>query len=337
MPILCNYYITYRCNAKCTFCDIWQQPSNYANKEDVFKNLTDLKRLNVKFIDFTGGEPLLHRELPEFLDYAKHLGFITSVTTNTLLYPKRANNLVKKIDLLHFSLDSIDPEKHNEIRGVRCYDKLLESIDVARSLKEYPDILFTVQPSNYREIPEVYDKICRPNKLALIINPIFDYGTIVSEKETNEMYSFIKRFARKTGVYLNSAFIKLRKNGGNDINNPLCKAVSEVVVISPDNELILPCYHASQKKLPIDGLLYELRQSDIVKEEMKMEGRYAFCQGCTVNCYFEPSFARSLNRYMLASIPPKVRYGSYKLIRQKLLFRLMSSRLKRKRETSLYK
>ncbi len=337
MPILCNYYVTYRCNAECSFCDIWRTPSGLAKIEDVAANLKDLKRLNVRFVDFTGGEPLLHPRLPDFLDIAKSLGFITSVTTNALLYPKRSRDLAKKVDLLHFSLDSIHPEKHDEIRGVPCFDKLLESIDIARSLKEYPDILFTVQASNYTEIPDVYEQICKPNKLALIINPIFDYGSVISEKETDEMFKFISRFARKHGVYLNSAFIKLRKNGGNDIKNPLCKAVSEVVVISPDNELILPCYHDAQKKLPINQSLYELRQSDEIKAEIKMEGRYSFCQGCTVNCYFEPSFARSMNRYTLASIPPKVRYGSYKLFRQKLLFRIMSSRIKRMRGTISHK
>ena len=34
-PILCNYYVTYRCNAKCGFCDIWERPSPYAQPEVV--------------------------------------------------------------------------------------------------------------------------------------------------------------------------------------------------------------------------------------------------------------------------------------------------------------
>ncbi len=25
-PVLCNYYLTYRCNASCSFCDIWEKP-----------------------------------------------------------------------------------------------------------------------------------------------------------------------------------------------------------------------------------------------------------------------------------------------------------------------
>ena len=87
-PVLCNYYVTYRCNAKCSFCDIWEKPSPYITLESVSSNLPALKKLGVKVIDFTGGEPLLHRQMPEILQMAKEMGFITTLTTNALLYPK---------------------------------------------------------------------------------------------------------------------------------------------------------------------------------------------------------------------------------------------------------
>ncbi len=35
---------------------------------------------------------------------------------------------------------------------------------------------------------------------------------------------------------------------------------------------------------------------------MKNEGRFDFCQGCTVNCYFEPSFAFPTNLYAISSL-----------------------------------
>ena len=38
------------------------------------QNLRDLKRLGVRVVDFTGGEPLLHRQLPDLLREAKQLG-----------------------------------------------------------------------------------------------------------------------------------------------------------------------------------------------------------------------------------------------------------------------
>ena len=48
-----------------------------------------------------------------------------------------------------------------------------------------------------------------------------------------------------------------------------------------------------------------------------MEGRFDFCKGCTVNCYFEPSFAFPTNLYAVASLTSKIKYGYNKLIKQK--------------------
>jgi len=87
--------------------------------------------LGVKVIDFTGGEPLLHRQLPELLAMAKELGFITTITTNTLLYPKRATQLAGLVDMLHFSLDAWEADLHNEMRGVNCYNSVMHSIEIA--------------------------------------------------------------------------------------------------------------------------------------------------------------------------------------------------------------
>ena len=70
-----------------------------------------------------------------------NLGFITTVTTNSLLYPKKAKPLAGLIDMLHFSLDSFDQEQHDTMRGVACYESVLSSIDIALELGERPDIL----------------------------------------------------------------------------------------------------------------------------------------------------------------------------------------------------
>jgi MoaA/NifB/PqqE/SkfB family radical SAM enzyme len=326
MPILCNYYLTYRCNAECGFCDIWQQPSPFVALADARQNLADMKRLGVKFIDFTGGEPLMHPEIIEILSMAKRMGFINSVTTNTLLYPKLAQDLVGKIDLLHFSLDSAKKELHDASRGVKCYDKLLHSIDVAKSLGEHPDILFTVSEQNYLELDAVYDNISFKNDLVLLLNPIFQYGTFFKAADSEKMFDHTLKFSKKPLVYMNPSFIQLRRDGGNHIEKPICKAVSEVIVISPSNELILPCYHFGHKKIPIDGKLYEIRKSQMIADEIKLEGRHKFCEGCTVNCYMEPSIATSLNRYMVKSLPSKVKYNYYKLFKHHLLARNIKQR-----------
>lgn len=317
-PILCNYYVTYRCNAKCGFCDIWEQPSPMISLEDAEQNLDDLKRLGVRIIDFTGGEPLLHTHLADFLSMAKDRGFITTVTTNGLLYPKRAKELAGKIDMLHFSIDSSRGDEHDASRGVRCFDKLMESIDIALSLGEHPDLLFTVTNDNVHRLDEIYAEISYPNRLILIINPLFEYNALGSQLADEVMNKMVD-YGKRPYTYLNDAFISLRRKGGNDPDDPVCKAVSTCVVISPFNELVLPCYHYGLERMPIEDNLYDLWQSDTVAEHRAQEGRHEVCRNCTINCYFEPSFSVSPgSRYFWESLPSKMRYSWTKFVVQRL-------------------
>lgn len=312
-PVLCNYYITYRCNATCSFCDIWEKPSPYITIQNFRENLRDLKKLGVKVIDFTGGEPLLHRELDVLLAEAKKAGMITTVTTNCLLYPKYAERLKRKIDMLHFSLDSPDEEEHNQSRGVKCFDKVLDSIKIAKANGERPDILFTVFEQNVDKIERVWKEITQPNNLVLILNPVFDYNSVQTGGSlSEESLKKLLWWGKQKNVYLNEAFISLRQNGGNHVDNPVCKAASTTLVISPENKLILPCYHLGTKDFTINNNLYELYQSTEVQEIVALEGKLKECEGCVINCYMQPSFAVEINKYFWKALPSTLKYNYIK-------------------------
>lgn len=320
MLLLCNYYVTYRCNAFCEFCDFANHHkfanTGFAKLEDFYSNVKQLAKLGVKFIDLTGGEPLLHKDIAAMAEYARSLKMQTSITTNCLLYPKFAEKLAGKINLLHFSIDSPDEEEHNRIRGVKCFDKIFESIKIAKSLGEFPDLLFTATNENYFKLPRVYE-IAKKYDVALIVNPVFSYFGNPGLKK--EALDFLEEFVKgKIDVYMNPSFIELRRMGGNDKSNPLCKAVSRTIVISPNNEIILPCYHFGDKKIKIDRPIAEIIKSDEYQFYKKMEGRFDFCHGCELNCYFEPSFALPVNSLSIKSYGSKFKYAYIKLIKQKI-------------------
>jgi MoaA/NifB/PqqE/SkfB family radical SAM enzyme len=309
-PILCNYYVTYRCNATCSFCDIWEKPSPYVTIESAAQNMRDLKRLGVKVIDFTGGEPLLHRDIDALLRMAKDLGMITTLTTNAMLYPKWSERLKGLVDMLHFSLDSPDKEEHDTLRGVACFDFVMESIKIATSLRERPDIIFTVFDHNIHLIKRMYEEICLPNNLILILNPSFEYnqvdiGSSLKEKDLAEL----AYWAKKKNIYINEAFIQLRLDGGNHIADPICKAASSTLVISPENKLILPCYHLGSDAFDINNNLFELYHSKEVKAIIEQEGKLEPCEGCTINCYMQPSFVVEINKYWFKALPSTLKYS----------------------------
>jgi MoaA/NifB/PqqE/SkfB family radical SAM enzyme len=308
-PILCNYYLTYRCNSQCLFCEIWQNPQYKhlpdATPENVISNLAVLRKIGIRFVDFTGGEPLLYAELPEVLKYAQKSGFYTSITTNCMLYKKRAESLRGLVHFLHFSLDGMEPEIHNLLRGTQNFNQVMESIQLAKKLNERPDILFTVTEQNYLQLYKLW-KFCKSNQLMLIVNPVFSYGRIKIMPDS--LLTYLEQFQNKPFIYINRALHYFRKNGGNKINNPRCKAVSSTITISPDNKVLVPCFHQKLKGISIEPDLIAVLNSPEYQNYQKKEGRFSFCDGCSINCYFDPSFTQQIDIYFLLSIISKAKY-----------------------------
>ncbi len=312
-PTLVHYYVTNICNARCEFCSIWKnRDPNFATPDQVRQNLTDAKRAGAGFVDFTGGEPTLNKDLPELLSIAKSLGFITSVTTNTLLFPKMVKDLSGKIDLLHFSLDADTAELHDKIRGIKSYQKTLDAIPLAIENGLYPDLLFTYTNENIDHFQGVWE-IARKYKLMLILDPVFAMDE--HELLAPDTHEKAKKLAKLPGVYLNKAHLKFRENGANDINNPRCHSVESTIVIMNDNTLVTPCYHHEETRLPIDGKLWDILQSDQYSKLRDMQGRYDFCKGCHINCYMDPSYNYQFDHLFLKSISSKWKYASTKYLK----------------------
>ncbi len=300
-PLVANYYLTYRCNARCHFCNIWAlEPPQEADFATIQHNLQDLKRLGVKYVDFTGGEPLLRADVGEIYTEAKRLGFTTSMTTNTILYPKRAKEIQGIVDFLNFSLDGADADTHDHSRGVKIFDTLVESVELALSLGEYPVLNHTVTAQNYDRLEEIAD-LAKKLGVRVWLNPAFTaYDHYNSKKNpTGAIAQAIETAAKKfNNLGYNKAAIALIEAGGNDTKNPRCKAVDAVIAISPDDKLLLPCYHFAQEGVAINGNLYDLyRESEKVEEYRQSQGKLSVCEGCTVWCYLIPSFFMGIDKY----------------------------------------
>ncbi len=326
-PILLHYYITNRCNARCLFCDIWKTTSKTdANATDVVRNLADARRAGCRFVDFTGGEPLLHPDLPLFCSEARRLGYITSVTTNCITFPARAGALAGLVDLLHFSLDADNEALHNRLRGADSYGKVLESIPIALANGLVPDLLFTYTNDNIDAFEGVYG-LARKNRLMVILDPVFSLdGKDIVARAT---HARSRAYAARPGVYLNAALLDLRFQGGNGaFGRNFCRAVSSTVVVLPDNTLALPCYHHANATIPIGISLSRALEGNRRRDAAREQGLYAFCKGCHINCYFDPSFTSPINSFFFKSLKAKGSYAitKYFIYKRKFPFRLFAGK-----------
>ena len=291
MPSICNYYVTLRCNQRCIFCNIPHTNNGTPDKEpqleQIASNIRDLRRLGVKLLDITGGEPLLYRHLIPMLRMAKESRLITTITTNGMLYPKFAKDLLGKVDALLFSIDSTDPKEHDRIRAMESFDLVVKALRVARKLKQPLYISHVVTNESYAKVDEMV-RFAKQEGAILYLNPCFSF--FGNEGLNPEKAIGLNRYFGQAGVLVDKAQLRLIASGGNDPENPVCRAVSSTVVISPENQLWLPCYHFKQEALSIDNNLYDLYTTHPAVQKAKaMEGRMDFCKGCTVYCYMRNS------------------------------------------------
>jgi MoaA/NifB/PqqE/SkfB family radical SAM enzyme len=302
-PLLSNYYLTYKCNSRCTYCDIPIKPENIPIKETapeiIIENLAALKRLGVKVVDFTGGEPLLYKHIVKVLRAAKEMGFIVSLANTGTLYQRIAKDLVGLVDDLKFSLSTIDAGEYKKERGIDGFSKVIESIKLAKSLGEQPSIISTATPQSIGGMEEVI-RLAQELGIIMYLQPVFDYCD--NETLQKEGIEEIKRLSKFDNVDVNWAFMEFYLDGGNQKDKPRCRAVSAVVVVSPDDHLLLPCYHMHDERVKIThengrSNLDELWHSGHVQDKRKKEGTWDFCQGCTIWCYFEPSFYWPPDKY----------------------------------------
>ncbi|MDO5576276.1 MAG: radical SAM protein [Fibrobacter sp.] len=326
-PLLLHYYITNRCNSRCSFCDIWNEsPKVDAKSDEVVQNLRHARKAGCKFVDFTGGEPLLHEDLPFFLSEARKLKFITSVTTNCILFPRVAPKISGLVDLLHFSIDADTPYLHNKIRGVSSFAAVMQSIEIAHQFNLTPDLLFTYTDENIDAFEGVYD-LARRKRLMLILDPVFELSG--KDNVSPETHKKALHYASKTGVYLNRAHQNLRSMGGNNIAHPQCKAVSSTIVILPDNKLAFPCYHHRKEQICLNNDLNFMVKSSVRKDFIKKQGTFNFCQGCHINCYFDPSYTFLRNKLFFNSLFSKLEYAWTKYILYGHVKTLIKSRYKK--------
>src|ERR1035441_9107990 len=84
-----NFHLIKQCNMRCKFCfatfnDIPRLtlPKGHLKEPETRLLLKQLKYYGFTKINFARGEPLIHPHIVDHINFAKSLGFITSIVTN---------------------------------------------------------------------------------------------------------------------------------------------------------------------------------------------------------------------------------------------------------------
>ncbi|MEZ4370183.1 MAG: radical SAM protein [Polyangiaceae bacterium] len=166
MPVI---PITSACNLDCPICYTVNknEDAHMLSREAFAKILEHLKAQHdeLDIINFTGGEPTLHPELPEFLRMSREAG-IRRLTVSTnglkLLKEEYVEELAKVDARIVLSLDTYDDAIDKQLLGATTTKSKLKVLD----LLETHDVTTTILPAvaaglNDRDVPQLFEEVLK--------------------------------------------------------------------------------------------------------------------------------------------------------------------------------
>ncbi len=130
VPLLVGFNITFRCNLRCAYCASPTLEVPEMDTDQVLRTVDDFYALGMRWITFSGGEPLLRKDLGTIIGHVKDKGIVTFISTNGWLIPKRIGELLRA-DRFTISLDGGE-RVHDAVRGKNAFAKALAGADAAR-------------------------------------------------------------------------------------------------------------------------------------------------------------------------------------------------------------
>jgi Fe-coproporphyrin III synthase len=151
MPILI-LNVHSHCNCRCIMCDIWKRETQEQIRvADLERHRASLRKLGVRQVVLSGGEPLLHSDLGALCGFFRqeHI-HLTLLTTGLLLF-KRAHEVSAWFDDVIVSIDG-PREIHDAIRRVHgAFDLITKGVAAIRAQQPNMPIACrtTVQKANH--------------------------------------------------------------------------------------------------------------------------------------------------------------------------------------------
>ncbi len=197
--------ITNRCNLRCLHCYASANVDvDELKTEECFEIIDKLAKFRVPLILFSGGEPLLRKDIFEIAEYAKKSGIKCVLSTNGTLID---DDLVHNLEVFNYvgvSLDGIGAV-NDKFRGVKgAFDRAIKGLLLANEIV-LSGVRFTITKHNAKELEKVL-KLARENEIPrfcmyhLVPSGRAGFSDDISNKERRKIIDFLIKEAEKEGV-----------------------------------------------------------------------------------------------------------------------------------------
>ncbi len=273
--------VTRACNCKCISCDLWKKDDTIDIEKFCDTGLDKLKENGFGILQYTGGEPLLLKQIDYLIDKAKGKGFIVQLMTNGTTISNESVKKIKNCDIVSVSVDHYDDKKasaHRRFPGI--LKKVESSVKILKQNKIRTTSTTLISKMNYNEIEKVIDYV--NNKLGI------PFSLCIPESAEN--YKLDYELEKEKTIQALEKILEMKKRGYNILNSSRfiknailwlknkhefpCRAGKDIIYIDWNMD-VYPCF-VKDKICKLD----ELSSSMLVSKT---------CNNCLIQCFREPS------------------------------------------------
>ena len=152
------------CNLKCVHCYTDSEAKKYEGELSTQEGkmlIDDLAKFQIPALLFSGGEPLMRKDLFGLVEHAVSLGIRPTLSTNGTLITRDVAQRIKDLGFTYvgISLDGIG-EINDAFRGHKgAFAKSMEGFRNCRAVEQRVGLRLTLTRHNYRDLHNIFDFI----------------------------------------------------------------------------------------------------------------------------------------------------------------------------------
>ena len=295
-PLHAQWFLTNRCNYRCRSCGVWREKNRQTevSVEKVKAGLDALEKLGVAEIVLSGGNPLLRDDIDEIVRHASQR-FVTTIYDNGSMASKKID-VLRNADFVAISLDTLDEEKNDYMRGVRgAYKEAMDAVEKLHAEGVSVGVAPTISQLNLYEM-ESFTRYFTDKGIRVwyavyshddVDGQLFGIGKRNDELEITDKVtmvelcdSLMKMKKERNGIFITDKMLTAVKQlfltGERTWK---CRALQNFLVVNPQGQ-VSGCHLCE----PVTAVT-ELPEQWSNPRLDTLRGKYSACEKCTYTCY----------------------------------------------------
>lgn len=282
---------------QCAYCNWWKTEKPELPTSKALAVIDNICSLGVSFFDFSGGEPMLRRDLIQLAKRVSSHNCLVSMNTNgTLLKRENASKIANVFDVVVVSIDG-PQEYHDRIRGVAgTFKKAFETVKTLKSCGVEVGVNSVISPWNIEVLPSFIEQL-RSIVDFVQVQPVHPYPPPMENRPSAEklltLQEYLLSLKQEAPSFLTvpKEFIEGFKLFFDGKAPKICDAGRLYVAIDPAGNL-LAC--AARWDTVLGNLLKDSAENILSGNMGNAEKgwlKVAYCEGCWLECTVSVSMA----------------------------------------------